>query len=154
MPPPPSSSSGYSPDASSSPAPEREYSPTPSDVDKHSADVDAALDFLEQLLQPESIRRITPRTALYHPFLRDPDGLEDDDFVPHPFLSGSCADLHFMDEVGEFYVRVRVDADSDGDGDGEGGRAGDDEWVVRKVRAGEGLAIGRTPCEFHRDVPL
>ncbi|PIL37510.1 hypothetical protein GSI_01204 [Ganoderma sinense ZZ0214-1] len=142
MPPPPSSSSGYSPAASSSP--EREYSPTPSDIDKHSTDVDAALNFLEQLLQPESIRRITPRAALYHPFLRDPDMPEDDESVPHPFLIGSCADLHFMDDAGDSYVRVKVDA-SDADGDR-------DEWVVRKVRAGEGLAIGRTPCEFHRDV--
>ncbi|KAJ3493406.1 hypothetical protein NMY22_g20215 [Coprinellus aureogranulatus] len=35
----------------------------------YAKDVDDALDLLEKLLHPESVKRITPREALYHPFL-------------------------------------------------------------------------------------
>ncbi|EJF62253.1 kinase-like protein [Dichomitus squalens LYAD-421 SS1] len=138
--PPPSSSSGYSP-GRSSPS-ERGHSPTPSEVERHYADVDDALDFLEKVMEPESVKRMTPRAALYHPFLRDPDGRDDDEFVPHPFGGGVCRDLHFVDEDDDYCVRVKVD----------GGR--DDEWAVRKVHPGEGLAIGRQPCVFHKDLLL
>lgn len=34
-------------------------------------DIDDALDLLEKLLHPESVKRITPRDALYHPFLAE-----------------------------------------------------------------------------------
>ena len=135
--PPPSSSSGYSP-GRSSPS-QRGCSPTPSEVERHSADIDDALDFLEKVMEPESIKRLTPRAALYHPFLRDPDAPEDDEFVPHPFGDGACKHLHYVDEDDDYCVRIKVD-----------GR--DDEWAVRKVRVGEGLAIGREPCVFHRNL--
>ena len=90
-------------------------------------------------MEPESIKRLTPRAALYHPFLRDPDAPEDDEFVPHPFGDGACKHLHYVDEDDDYCVRIKVD-----------GR--DDEWAVRKVRVGEGLAIGREPCVFHRNL--
>ncbi|KAI0775876.1 kinase-like protein [Trametes elegans] len=142
--PPPSSSSCYSPGRSSpssaADADPRAPSPTPSEAARYSAEIDDALDFLEKAMEPESIRRMTPRMALYHPFLRgrgDADGPGDDAFMPMPWGHGVCADLHWEDdETGELYVRVRV----------EGRR----ELVLRKVRPGEGIAIGGQPCEFHQ----
>ncbi|KAH9899485.1 kinase-like protein [Cubamyces lactineus] len=139
--PPPSSSSGYSPGRSSpsSPVEPRGPSPTQSEADRYSAEIDVALDFLEKVMEPESIRRMTPRKALYHPFLREPDAVEDDEFAPAPFGDGICGDLHFIDDEDELCVKVRVE--------------GRDDWVVRRVQAGEGIAIGKQPCEFHRDMP-
>jgi len=94
-------------------------------------------------MHPESTRRMTPRDALYHPFLADPSEPEDDEFFPHPFGEGVCGDWHHLDEVTE-EACVRVNVGVNGDGDGEGG------GEVRRVMAGEGIAIGRWPCEFHR----
>ncbi|KAI0355327.1 kinase-like protein [Trametes cingulata] len=140
--PPPSSSSCYSPGAGrsspSSPAGPRPPSPTPSEAERYSAEIDVALDFLEKAMEPESIRRMTPRTALYHEFLREPGAPGDDEFVPHPFGDGVCGHLHFIDDADDLCVQVRVE--------------GREDLVVRKVQAGEGIAIGRQPCEFHRDM--
>jgi cell division control protein 7 len=138
--PPPSSSSGH--DRSSSVA--RSLSPSsvslaPPTPESHAQDVDAAFDLLEGLMHPESTRRITPRDALYHPFLADPAEPEDDEFFPHPFGEGVCGDWHHLDEVTEEPC-VKINFDVDGAGEGE----------VRRVMAGEGIAIGRWPCEFHR----
>ena len=134
---PPSSSSTYS----RSPSPERSPSPTPSELAAYSKEVDVALDFLEKVMEPDSTKRMTPRGALYHPFLRDPAEAEDDEVVPHPFGHGTCRDYHFVDEeTDELCARVKID-----------GREG---WAVRRLQPGEGLAIGRQPCEFHRNVEL
>ncbi|KAH9948774.1 kinase-like protein [Amylocystis lapponica] len=131
--PPPSSSSPfrYSPGRSSSPE------PSPPSAEAHAADVSQALDLVDQLMQPESIRRMTPRRALAHPFLREPDVPDDDAFFPHPFGEGVCGTLHFVDEDDELCVRIRV--------------SGREETRIRRVVAGEGIAIGQQPCEFHRD---
>lgn len=102
--------------------------------------MDAALDLLERLMQPESTRRITPKDALSHPFLKDPDEADDDDFVPHLFGEGVCAALHFYDEAEEPCVRVKVKEED-----------GEEEMRVRRLEPGEGVAIGRMPCEFHRE---
>ncbi|OCH94542.1 kinase-like protein [Obba rivulosa] len=130
--PPPSSSSPprFSP-SGSSPAPELAIPP-----EEHAADITAALDFLEGVMHPESTRRLTPREALAHPFLREPDAPADADdaFAPHPFGEGICAHWHLETEDGQ-YVRVRVNGVE----------------MERRVAAGEGIAIGRQPCEFHRD---
>ncbi len=88
-------------------------------------------------MQPEAVKRITPRAALAHPFLKDPDEPDDDEFVPHPFGEGVCGDYHFHDEVTEEPC-VRV-------------RAANGKIVVRRVMAGEGVCIGRMPCEFHKE---
>jgi cell division control protein 7 len=100
--------------------------------------VEQALDLLEGLLHPESIKRITPRDALYHPFLYESeDGEGDDAFFPHPFGEGVCGKLHFVDPVTEeFRVCIRTE---------EG------DTSVIPVMAGEGMAIGDEPCEFHRE---
>lgn len=87
-------------------------------------------------MHPESTRRLTPRDALAHPFLREP-GVPvdaDDAFAPQPFGGGVCGRWHFETEDGQ-YVRVRVNGLE----------------VERKVAAGEGIAFGRRPCEFHSD---
>lgn len=142
LPPPSSSSSGN--DRSSPSA----RSPSPSSVahalalptpEAHALDIDSAFDLLEGLMNPDSTRRMTPRDALYHPFLADPSEPEDDEFFPHPFGEGVCGDWHLIDEVTEEPC-VKINFDLDGEGAGE----------VRKVAAGEGIAIGRWPCEFHR----
>ena len=107
-------------------------------VQDHHTDVEQALDLLDRLLHPESIKRITPRQALYHPFLHESDEGEGDDvFFPHPFGEGVCGEWHFVDPVTEeFRVRVRTE---------EGTTS------VLPVMAGEGMAIGNEACEFHRD---
>ncbi|KAF8842665.1 kinase-like protein [Paxillus ammoniavirescens] len=141
--PPPSSSSAYSSysyrnDRHSS----RSRSPTPAHMDypyptqeSHDTDVENALSFLTQVMEPESTRRITARGALYHPFLADPSEPEDDELFPHPFGEGVCRKYHFLDDVtDEPCVLIHVD----------------EEEKVRRLVAGEGLAIGSRPCEFHR----
>ena len=90
-------------------------------------------------MEPEAIRRITPRKALNHPFLRDPEEPDDDEFVPHPFGGGVCGKYHFVDDVtDDLCVRVKVE--------------GSEEWTTLCVQSGEGIAIGRNPCEFHRNI--
>jgi len=139
LPPPSSSSSGHdrsSPSLSPSTPALTLAPPTP---ESHAQDLDSAFDLLEGLMHPESTRRMTPRDALYHPFLADPSEPEDDEFFPHPFGEGVCGAWHHLDEVTE-EACVRVNVGVNGDGKGE----------VRRVMAGEGVAIGRWPCEFHR----
>ncbi|EMD40386.1 hypothetical protein CERSUDRAFT_130184 [Gelatoporia subvermispora B] len=133
---PPSSSSPlprFSP-SRSSPPPEMTVS-----AEEHAADVEAVLDFLEGVMHPESTRRLTPRDALAHPFLREPGAPvdADDEVVPHPFGGGVCGQWHSETEEGQF-VRVRVNGMT----------------LEREVAVGEGIAIGRQPCEFHQDVGL
>ncbi|RDX53726.1 kinase-like protein [Lentinus brumalis] len=71
------------PASSSSPGPssqsDRTPSPTPSEADRYSAEIDVALEFLEEAMEPDSTRRMTARKALYHSFLREPDAEEDDE---------------------------------------------------------------------------
>ncbi|KAF8621914.1 hypothetical protein AX15_007409 [Amanita polypyramis BW_CC] len=222
------------PPPSSSPSSHRSFSPSVLDnlpcapspaLESHKADVEAAFNLVEQLMHPESTRRITPRAALYHPFLADDpwsgegtlDGVRfnedyeagsvdeggnescfdgdaqislvdgdgdvevedatsrtakpkskskplsrsksksklkpsrksalasasDDEFVPHPFGEGACGEWHFRDDLTEQpYVKVMVEGDY-------GGREGRHEETLTLV-AGEGIAIGRQPCEFHK----
>lgn len=132
--PPPPSSSSPGPDAVSG---ETLWQSGLVDVQDHETDVEQALDLLERLLHPESIKRITPRQALYHPFLQEGgDKKGDDAFFPHPFGEGVCGEWHFVDQVTEeFRVRIRTE---------DGGTS------VIPVMAGEGMAMGDEPCEFHR----
>jgi cell division control protein 7 len=132
--PPPPSSSSPDPDADSG---ETHWPSVLGDVQDHETDIEQALDLLERLLHPESIKRITPRQALYHPFLHD-SGEEkgDDAFFPHPFGEGVCGEWHFIDPVTEeFRVRIRTEEGS---------------TSVIPVMAGEGMAMGDEPCEFHQ----
>jgi cell division control protein 7 len=90
---------------------------------------------------------MTPRGALYHPFLASPNELEDDEFFPHPFGKGICGQWHFKDDVTEEErVKIRVFGEEQ-----LGDNANEERYEVRTVLAGEGIAIGRQPCEFHRD---
>ncbi|KAI0692551.1 kinase-like domain-containing protein [Cytidiella melzeri] len=109
-------------------------------------DIDAALDLLEGLMQPEATRRITPQSALEHPFLKEQDEPDDDEFVPHRFGEGVCGELHFFDEVTqEPCIKIwKTRA-------GSVREEGEDDMVVKKLVAGEGIAIGRMPCEFHKE---
>jgi cell division control protein 7 len=132
--PPPPSSSSPDPDAVSG---ETHWPSGLGDVQDHETDIEQALDLLERLLHPESIKRFTPRQALYHPFLHD-SGEEkgDDAFFPHPFGEGVCGEWHSVDPVTEeFRVRIRTEEGS---------------TSVIPVMAGEGMAMGDEPCEFHR----
>ena len=108
----------------------------PPSTEEHSRDIDQAFDLLEGLMHPESTRRMTPRDALYHPFLVEPLEPEDDEFFPHPLGQGVCGDQHFIDEVTEDH-RVRIVFE-------------DNTTEVRRISFGEGIAIGKWPCEFHR----
>ncbi|KAG1768655.1 kinase-like protein [Suillus occidentalis] len=139
--PPPSSSSSYgyrqtSSSRSRSTTPTRASTPAPPTADSHRADVEAGLSLLAEVMHPESTRRITPRGALYHPFLADPSEPEDDDLFPHPFGDGVCGKWHYVDEGTDEQCVIILD---------EGEQKG------RRVMSGEGIAIGRWPCEFHRN---
>ncbi|KXN86110.1 Cell cycle serine/threonine-protein kinase hsk1 [Leucoagaricus sp. SymC.cos] len=120
---------------------------------QHTRDVDNAFDLLDQLLVPESTKRIIPKRALAHPFLAgqpgEDDALPDDDeFVPHELGKGVCGKWHFRDTVTEEeFVKIRARCQC-GECDGEV------KDVVRKLLPGEGIAIGREPCEFHQDADL
>ncbi|KAF9060312.1 kinase-like domain-containing protein, partial [Rhodocollybia butyracea] len=150
--------------------------------EQHVKDVSNALTLVESLLHPWSTKRITPRDALYHPFLhtysdsrRDAGNMvgedtdmepvvdadaeieaepEDDEFFPHPFGEGVCGKFHFRDEVEIPCVYIYAeDATVEEDDDVAFFASGHDErkqMVVRRLESGEGIAIGRQPCEFHR----
>lgn len=155
---PPTSSSpiSFAEDGDSDESPRSFKLPPPSE-DVYRSEVDRALDLAAKLLEPESTKRITPRGALYHPFLLhhpervgqprdeifddDEDDDDDDDaHCPHPFGEGVCGDKHFRDSVTDVpCVRVKVK---------KGGR-----WTteVRTIVSGEGIAVGRMPCEFHQE---
>lgn len=121
--------------------------------EQHTSDVDSAFDLLEQLLHPESTKRITPKRALAHPFLAGKSGEDDclpddDEFVPHEFGEGVCGKWHIRDEVtDEMCVRIKVRCEC-----GECG--GVEREEVRVLKPGEGIAIGSQPCEFHEDMEL
>jgi cell division control protein 7 len=111
-----------------------------SDVEAHRADVKAAIELAEQLLDPESTKRISARHALRHRFLAEEDAPDDDELAPHRFGRGVCGHLHFVDDVtGAPCVKVRVVRD------------GKTVMAVRTLVAGEGVAYGNRPCEFHID---
>ncbi|KAI3611739.1 dbf4-dependent protein kinase hsk1 [Moniliophthora roreri] len=172
----------------------------------HEQDVKIAFDLLEKLMHPLSTSRITPRQALYHPFLwngkkredRMKSGrrsrtaslrggqkvasefidldedmedeikpntsstkednstssdeeteLSDDEFVPHPFGKGVCANYHFRDAVTEEpCVQVYADEDDTNAGGNRKVPLNRKMEVVRLV-SGEGVAIGKQPCEYH-----
>ncbi|KAF9266134.1 kinase-like protein [Marasmius fiardii PR-910] len=151
----------------------------------HNRDLSNALDLVELLMHHESTARITPRKALYHPFLHnrkrgqrrgsggggsdmedvDQDGEDswntedpwrgdddesepsDDEFFPHPFGRGVCKRYHFEDEVDAPCVRVYTE---DGEGEDEKEPGGEPRMEVVRLSSGEGIAIGRQPCEFHK----
>jgi cell division control protein 7 len=128
---------------------------------QHASDVDSAFDLLEQLLHPESTKRITPKRTLAHPFLAgrpdEDDALPDDDeFVPHEFGTGVCGKLHYVDDATEeMLVKVKVGPCECGScEDGRPGEGGVVREKMRRVMPGEGIAIGREPCEFHQDVDM
>jgi cell division control protein 7 len=109
---------------------------------KHIQDLENAYDFLEKVLCADSTQRITPREALYHDFLKPTEGeepyvnMDDDLFFPHPAGTGVCGGLHSIDpETNTHSVKIEY---SDGTAD------------IHTVAAGEGIAIGDQPCEFHQ----
>ncbi|KAI0034368.1 kinase-like domain-containing protein, partial [Vararia minispora EC-137] len=149
-PPPPSSPSSRKTSPPSSDA--FGHSPTSpsSNCNEWEHDVENALDLLEKTMHPESVKRITPLQALRHPFLLE-DGVDDNDFFPHPPGGGVCANWHLIDdEEGSYFVRIRLR-------DGEPRLEDDDEddeepgTILRRISAGEGIAIGNSPCEFHSE---
>ncbi|KAJ3912242.1 kinase-like protein [Lentinula edodes] len=117
---------------------------------QHEEDIDNALDLVEALLHPLCTKRLTPRSALYHPFLYSKP--EDDEFFPHPFGEGVCRKWHARDEVGAPYVCIYAQDDFDSD---DAANFGEDNGKGRKkvwhsLTSGEGIAIGKQPCEFHK----
>lgn len=116
-------------------------------AEKHNTLIASALDLLTLCLDIDPTKRITAREALYHPFLEEPLppeveaqaqalGVElpgDDAFFPWPPGNGVCGSAHFVDPVtDEHCVRTARNR-------------------TRVLMAGEGIAIGARPCEFHTD---
>ncbi|KAF7310774.1 Kinase-like protein [Mycena chlorophos] len=113
--------------------------------ESHKRDVDLAFSLLDGLLEPEACRRMTPSQALAHAFLRD-DGPDEHDTLPHPFKSGVCAKYHIVDNVTEEPSVLVFEPLQPGQ---TARRLG-----TRGVAPGQGIAIGREPCEFHQDSAL
>ncbi|KAJ7042403.1 kinase-like protein [Mycena alexandri] len=112
----------------------------------HRRDVELAFSLLQGLLEPEAYRRTTPKDALAHPFLLDPDEPTDDEMFPHPFGQGVCERYHFVDGVTEEPCMWMYEPPN---------AAGKSRGLKRKLVApGQGIAIGRQPCEFHKDTSL
>ncbi len=126
------------PEIDTPPQPNPDFYPhadTPTSEEEHRQDLDNAFDLLENLLHPEVVHRITPRDALYHPFLAESVG--DDEFFPHPFGEGVCAHLHRIDGVTE-QPSVVIETEKG--------------QTMKLLEHGQGLAIGNQPCEFHQDL--
>ncbi|KAJ7487428.1 kinase-like protein [Mycena galericulata] len=109
-------------------------------------DIELAFSFLQGLLEPEAYRRTTPKDALAHEFLREIDEPADDEMFPHPFGEGVCKNYHFVDDVTEepcvgVYEPLRPGQSAP--------RLG-----MKRLAPGQGIAIGRQPCEFHKDITL
>lgn len=145
----------------------------PPSIERQARDMRNALDLLEAMLHPESTKRITPRDSLYHPFLSEP-GVDphiegDDMFAPNRPGEGVCAALHTRDDVTEqMYVEVLrkvedvLEAEGELDGVGLSNLSGGDVEIVvdesgqrwakdyQLCMSGQGIAIGKRPCEFHR----
>lgn len=119
--------------------------PSTPDPEDHQRDITEAFDLLNRILEPRSVNRLTPEQALGHEFLREHDK-DDNDYVPHPLGQGACGSLHKLDEVGEHIVKVFLPRTK-----GDGSQV----WVQqnRIVSSGQGIAIGTSPCEFHKDLP-
>jgi hypothetical protein len=169
------------------------------ELEAYKQDVENALDLLEQLLHPISVRRMTPKEALAHPFLAEVDSgsshshtaqshpssssvdlkgksraidsfpprpsvsatgaknevrmKNDGDYEPRKFSGGVCGDMHFVDPVTEqpgVIVRVKKCVCGCGGTDCCPGQG--EEEVRKLISAGEGIAIGNQPCEFHREM--
>ncbi|KAJ7102091.1 kinase-like protein [Mycena belliarum] len=147
LPPPPASSSSPSREPSS-PVSVSSNAATRENAARHAhkRDIDMAFHLLQGLMEPEAHRRTTPKDALAHEFLLDIDEPADDEMFPHPFGQGVCKKHHFVDEVTEEpCVKVY-----------EPMRPGQSvpRLGVKRLAHGQGIAIGRQPCEFHRDVTL
>ena len=110
--------------------------PPPSQA-SHANSISQALSLLELVLDPEAPRRCTPREALAHPFL-SVEGETDDDTFPWPFGEGVCGPWHHVNH-GQPCVSVMAKEE-----DGEA------EIKVLTLTAGQGIAIGREPCEYHK----
>ena len=167
--PPPSSSSLEFPSSSPCSNDSSTYGPSGPTPEVHKYEMEKAFDLIDCILHPESVRRMTPRQVLAHPFLRShpsSDGMEeeeepdDDEYVPHSYESGNgvCRQWHFKDDVTEVEsvkMMVRCQCGFCHEGRSRGPeREGVDEYYeeFRELVAGEGIAIGKSPCEFHRDL--
>ncbi|KAF9480183.1 kinase-like protein [Pholiota conissans] len=139
---------------------------------RHNQELQLALHLLDAVLQVESTKRYTPRQALYHKFLDEAAVDGDDKYFPHPPGEGVCAEHHFFDASGGMHwVKVRskceckdgeehermmegmVDLDAY-EGVVKREEDGPGHWVEAEieVQAGQGVAIGTNPCEYHRNM--
>ena len=136
---------------------------------KYEKDLSDAFNLLQGLLDPLSTTRITPSAALAHPFLAEYDEqgnlIDDDDFVPHLIGEGECGKLHKIEqETGNHVAKVRMECDChdlvdlddnevDADENGVVHQEGCPGWVEQwlELETGEGVPIGRRPCEFHEE---
>lgn len=79
----------------------------PPSPERYTKDLSHALELLECLLNPESTKRILPRDALSHAFLKEPGNSTDDDFEPKVLRQAVCRALHHADDVtGDVFVEV------------------------------------------------
>jgi cell division control protein 7 len=141
----------------------------PPSVERHSKEMKQAFHFLESVLHFESTKRLTPRKALYHPFLEEAGCLEDDTYAPNTPGNGVCRELHqVIQDVHWVTIMKRCSCRKGGSHDNEEdddvvGHTGaedvdDEEWCGEmvsedvQVEAGHGIAIGNNPCEYHRNV--
>ena len=112
---------------------------TQEERDAYTESLEQAIDLLKATFEPDAVKRITARDALYHPFLVEDGKPGDDEFFPHPVGEGTCGQYHKLyDSLDEYAVEIQKVRVS-----GTGG-------TDRIVGKGEYVPIGKNPCELHQ----
>ncbi|KAJ2915176.1 hypothetical protein MD484_g5224, partial [Candolleomyces efflorescens] len=97
------------------------------ELEAYKQDVENALDLLEQLLHPISVRRMTPREALAHPFLAEVES------QPHSHSSSSSVDLKGKSRATDSFSQSHS---STGSKNGSVKMKNDDDYEPRKFGGG------------------
>lgn len=127
-----------------------------------------AVDLLQQCLEPASVRRITARAALYHPFLA-PDKEDTERLEKYrQAQEKSTPDTTEEEETDAQQLPLEMEDDElfphpPGRGacaDQHEYNDEEEQWMVEigdkweVIEAGEGQAIGKRGCEYHPDAIL
>ncbi|KIJ57102.1 hypothetical protein M422DRAFT_62940 [Sphaerobolus stellatus SS14] len=121
---------------------------TQEEFDAHTESLEHAIDLLKMTLDPEAVKRITARDALYHPFLFEEGKPGDDEFFPHPIGRGKCGKYHKLIKRQDIW-----------------GVTVEEQRIIMapgnftNASKGEFIPIGSKPCEMHQytlehDVPI
>lgn len=135
---------------------------------KHHELASDAVDLLQQCLEPSSVRRITARAALYHPFLApDKDEIERLNKHRQALENGTSGEAEVEGKEDQPLPLEMEDDELFPHPPGRGAcgerhayNEDEEQWEVEigdkweVIEAGEGQAIGKRGCEYHPDAVL